>query len=98
LKTKILGKLENSEHVRSERVSKWFKHIGITQSWNNVTALIDDDLGRKDFGPYYSDSLKMVLNLIKNHDNIWLNTYILSGMIFLSIYRNNERVNLNSKN
>jgi hypothetical protein len=73
LKAKILEKLDHPEHVRSERVSKWFKRVGLDMSWHDVTVLIDSrhsdfetkengelKMKRKDFGPYGKYSLTMV--------------------------------------
>jgi hypothetical protein len=52
--------LDHPEHVRSERVSKWFKRVGRNLSWHNVTVLVDDGINRRDFGPYQRLSLQLV--------------------------------------
>lgn len=40
----ILEKLDHTEHVRAERVSKQFKRVGHNLSWHNVTVLAQGDL------------------------------------------------------
>jgi hypothetical protein len=52
----ILAKLCYSEHVRSERVSKRFKRVGLDLSWHDVTVLIQQDL----LEAYESNPEKMV--------------------------------------
>lgn len=65
-KAKILAELDNPEHVRSERVSKWFQRVGLGLSWHDVTMLIDhvdpwsEKNSRKDFGPFEAYSKEMV--------------------------------------
>jgi hypothetical protein len=49
--------LDHPEHVRSERVSKWFKRVGRNMSWHNVTILVDYAYG--------NNKMKMVCQSFK---------------------------------
>jgi hypothetical protein len=63
-----LAELDHNEHVRSERVSKWFRRVGLDLSWHNVTVVIDhwDKKLRKNFAKeIYLNSFQKVCYVFK---------------------------------